>query len=840
MPSDVTRYRAQVPVDKSTGSKRYPTKLDLPDLTRDAQGNVLGPREFVNNLLEHPGTPVEFRVTESAKTYKMEMNALSSLAYPHTVNERDRPSKEMVDTFQQLILNDFQDYLPGREYIPIWDKMLNGSKDLPEEVLQVAGSLSNDKKQALHQILDDRKRIKAIIGPPGTGKTYFCGILMLVALINLVDKSSLGERHKPAAGLKLDDKQMEQRLEAIQKGETHSPVPMPPKAKPTVSPADDDAPSRVNFQGLYVFDMKKSVNDMVEIFKSLAKELNLEKIAGEPLSIIRVHSVEAELRDMPKKYLALSKELQRLDTESNGLSLAILEMIVPIMKRVDDMHSRGRAERSVDISLAEATRREFVKNEAEYVALSRLTKKIALDPELWPGNKAAVFMEIRKGPMAKVLRNAHIVLATPVGAGDYYFRQHFKPDLIIIDEAARSKEITNLILLARHSPSMIIMVGDTKQNGPPIFSLCQHLKASSSADHVRIPNTFGPQLKLSLLSRLEQGGSIFCCYLVENFRQSGAEAGALFNELWYNRQLIFRRQRHQQNPGYQAVQAYLGAIGHEFDPGETELVDKDTNKPVVDPDTKEHKMVPVFWSEDKSFKGNSVIVDMSSKEAPWGHSYRNDASAAYMVQKIIDFFGTYRISDKYKIRLEKIPGNILGISPYLAQNDAVIWRLRDVGEIAVTSWGEVVHVDPLRWSIRTHLGAQGFGASVVIVDYVRSSKPGFTGDPQINNVMLSRARLGQVLLLNNTVLNRVNTHAPAVRTLTNVFRYHRKKKAVITLDPKQMIICKICCSLGHQANHCTKVNDPTWRCNFCSKPHHPSKCPVRKRLSIPEILALMS
>lgn len=279
----------------------------------------------------------------------------------------------------------------------------------------------------------------------------------------------------------------------------------------------------------------------------------------------------------------------------------------------------------------------------------------------------------------------------------------------------------------------------------------------------------------------------------------------------------------------------MEAFGHELESGVLQVMDEDTQMPVLDPETTEYKTVPVRWSDNKTFKGNSLIVDMRSKEAEHGTSYSNDAHAVYMVQKIIDFFGTYRIAeDKGEVRCHQIPGNILAVCPYTAQIELITWGLESVGDTAITSWGEVVFVDPSRWSVRTHLGAQGFEASVVIVGYVRSRSPGHTGDPQINNVMLSRARLGQILLLNNSVLERVDSYAPQNRTLTKVFRYHRKRGAVIDLDHKDMIRCDICYGLGHISSKCTKVKDPMWRCPFCSQPHHPVNCKVRKRNNVPD------
>lgn len=47
----------------------------------------------------------------------------------------------------------------------------------------------------------------------------------------------------------------------------------------------------------------------------------------------------------------------------------------------------------------------------------------------------------------------------------------FKPDLIIQDEAAKSKEVSSLILLTAHSPLVYILISDAKQNSLYIINL---------------------------------------------------------------------------------------------------------------------------------------------------------------------------------------------------------------------------------------------------------------------------------------------------------------------------------------------------------------------------------
>lgn len=57
MPSEMACCRAQVPVDKATGTKRWPVNLDLPDLTRDADDNQVRQHTFIEKCRSHRGKP---------------------------------------------------------------------------------------------------------------------------------------------------------------------------------------------------------------------------------------------------------------------------------------------------------------------------------------------------------------------------------------------------------------------------------------------------------------------------------------------------------------------------------------------------------------------------------------------------------------------------------------------------------------------------------------------------------------------------------------------------------------------------------------------------------------
>ncbi|KAI8720961.1 CCHC-type domain-containing protein [Fusarium sp. LHS14.1] len=73
------------------------------------------------------------------------------------------------------------------------------------------------------------------------------------------------------------------------------------------------------------------------------------------------------------------------------------------------------------------------------------------------------------------------VVTTPAAAATTAFRDYFKPDQVIIDEAATMREITTLIHIAFFDPKAWIITGDpyrTKGQSTDAARLCQSFKTS--------------------------------------------------------------------------------------------------------------------------------------------------------------------------------------------------------------------------------------------------------------------------------------------------------------------------------------------------------------------------
>lgn len=64
------------------------------------------------------------------------------------------------------------------------------------------------------------------------------------------------------------------------------------------------------------------------------------------------------------------------------------------------------------------------------------------------------------------------VVITPVAASNAKLRDSFRPDIVIVDDAATMREITTLIPIAFFDPKAWIITGDVAQKPPHISGKC--------------------------------------------------------------------------------------------------------------------------------------------------------------------------------------------------------------------------------------------------------------------------------------------------------------------------------------------------------------------------------
>lgn len=115
-------------------------------------------------------------------------------------------------------------------------------------------------------------------------------------------------------------------------------------------------------------------------------------------------------------------------------------------------------------------------------------------------------------------------------------------------------------------------------------------------------------------------------------------------------------------------------------------------------------------------------------------SNSNIAHVNYVLQHIVDLLGDPKFAS----------GTILIVVFYEAQRNLYSSELGKRANLELNSEGKYVEFDKSRIDVRTHHGAQGHDATMVIVDMVRSNKVGFTGEAEMIVVASSRFQMWSI------------------------------------------------------------------------------------------------
>lgn len=173
------------------------------------------------------------------------------------------------------------------------------------------------------------------------------------------------------------------------------------------------------------------------------------------------------------------------------------------------------------------------------------------------------------------------------------------------------------------------------------------------------------------------------------------------------------------------------------------------------------------------------------------------------------------------------------VVPYEAQKNLYHHELQKRAVQEMDSKGkEWVDFPKDQIEIRTHQGAQGYEASVVIIDLVRSDSPGHTGHHEMVNVCSSRAICAQLVLVNTSVFKYLDSKAsPYVRSLVSWVEFHTEKDMLVEMDvataKEWRITCFKCHGFGHKGSECRYTT--TKELLICPMPgcggnHHPRDC----------------
>lgn len=789
-------WRLTVPVNKDSGSAKLPLVLEVRDASLDDAGKLLTPDTFPQ--LARTGKAnfnIRMEVIDSDKTHKAEMTALKKLSAPHTMPEDDRPSVASLRLFADVVKAALRDNKPLKELMPDLELLRRGKHE-NKNLQRLYKRLSKDKHKAIEYLLDSKKLIKYIHGPPGTGKSYLALFFASVACM-FEPPTDDDDWDRPV--------DLGRQLLPEEFDEVDQTAPL--RSAPPTDAQRAAAPETPRTKILIVSGQNLPVNDLFNRFGPTWSELGGRKGGKYQPKAVRLHSWKTDSQDFARHFAKFGRYIQHtIDDESTGGILT--RLLNGFSDKVDEFDREHRVTRKSSYSIVNMAVEVFQqgRENGKYGELSHLIDQVVAQPDKIYLNGKQISQLVQSGPQKDALAQADIVFATPVAVAEKNFRETFRPHYIIGDDSPRDKETTTLILLSHFSPRAYIFLGDHKQLAPLVFSAYQHReykppRAFKPADDEQVsgvenlggddlaqaendqgisspsqtavgvtdfeetkpeqtspakdepaeeeeslpnPATFALQLRRPMISRL-LGTGLPCVMLTQNFRQHGT-VGEFFSRQYYGNKVKFAVEDERFNPVDEAATKWLLGL-----------------------------------SGKEKITGNTLMIDMKSRENSQARSFSNGEHVNYVLTHVADLLGNHMFRPSKK---KPEDGKIMIIVPYENQKNLYQYELQKRASMERNS-NDTDWVDYAkdRIEIRTHQGAQGHEASVVIIDLVRSDTPGHTGHHDVVNVCSSRAKCAQLVLFNSSVFDRIESKSsPYVESLVAWVQFHNEKDMAIEMN----------------------------------------------------------
>ncbi|KAI1652000.1 AAA domain-containing protein [Daldinia loculata] len=480
----------------------------------------------------------------------------------------------------------------------------------------------------------------------------------------------------------------------------------------------------------------------------------------------RVHSIPTEIKAAVRSFTR--EDLQAEATnELDATDHFLAESVLTEFQRYADEYTKQKGRKNFHTQSLHTSVLNYVREHPndnldiiELLELGKTNKTLSKD------QKRLAEVHIKELYQMK-LREAQIVFATPAAARETFFRNEFKPTLVVLDDNARMREITTVMCIASFpTAKLFVLLGDPRQLTP--FT-------SSSPGDMTAP--FDSQVKISCLDRLYRAGVSFKG-LVHNHRQ--------YADL-------------QKEP---SVWFYNGIM-------KSSIGRADRFPPSV---VKVQQIIQDLTGIPGS---NRVVVDITnSKEQRASASVKNERHAYYVLRALRYFY-----LDAGFTSLDATPGSIAVVPFYNAQVAEIESLLRN---------RKVVHnlfgVTPAKLAERVIVSTldsfQGGQADLVILDYTRSDRPGFTGDSHRNAVAHTRSVQGEIVLLNESVFVPPSGHSRSWTNLRLMYRELERQSRV-----HRTVFYENCLDFGHEDKACNNAA----QCSTCfEKGHTKSACPTVK------------
>ncbi|KAK1493153.1 nonsense-mediated mRNA decay protein 1 [Colletotrichum tamarilloi] len=436
---------------------------------------------------------------------------------------------------------------------------------------------------------------------------------------------------------------------------------------------------------LYLLDVNYPCDDAADRVYSTLKKAGINK------SVIRVRGCAREMRSSAKLHPVPSAS----EDDEPDFTAGFLRQVRASVGLSNGTRSTNEARGDRAPSLDEVAWERYDVDRTRYKSLTKILEK--LENGAVKTRKTARELKNRVARLyLSVIGDADFIATTPVGASGY-LSKNFHPDIVFLDEAAHARELTTLIPIALYSPCAFILTGDTRQTRPFV----------EGGKGTEKENIYAKQLMISTMERADLAGALKSKLLISH-RMYG-DLQVLVSELFYDGQLT---------SGIPEAERFSDPVRHM------------------------QKWLGQFTRGQECTVPRILLNLRYSKEMKDRSSFYNQVHENFIKQRCHELL---RHPEFKQVDKPDQPGRILIITPY----KAALIRYRQFIKTLPPHFRGRMDVE-LRFNAleaRTVDSAQGHEADFVFVDTVRTRSAGFLDDPKRLCVMLSRARVGEMILM---------------------------------------------------------------------------------------------
>ena len=372
------------------------------------------------------------------------------------------------------------------------------------------------------------------------------------------------------------------------------------------------------------------------------------------------------------------------------------------------------------------------------------------------------YQQIGRDLLVYAINSCDVICSTPVSIFEMACNAPWKPDLVILDEAARMSETLSCIPMATFPNAAFIFIGDPKQLAP----------VALAREDKNFKDIFGPQRTLSLFSRVEALGKRDF-FLDGNYRAHGTVADWAAEYFYEGKMKIINKT--------------ITKMTQDM----IEWIQKITMNQSIHTQT-------LFIGIPESFEYKEGVSFANAVNA---HFIRDFIVYLYREAPILNTVDFLRRQNGEDIRRRK--GTVLVVVPYIAQKHKVQEALSSLSPFEVPR--DLIEV-------RTIDTSPSHEADVVIADLTRTRNLNFGDQDGRLTVMMTRARLA-CFIVGHTDL--ASTKCP---NLKNLYTWLKKRGAVLSLRddedrPRWSKYCNRCCQHGHTFSEC----DTKLECEWCAE-----------------------